>query len=72
MLARHAAQLRRAFEKAWKEIQLLQEQRSIDEEDELQNEPSDDYLKRRLDAAMMMPLPGKHSALPTQSLHLRS
>ena len=72
MLVRHAAQLRRAFEKAWKEIQLLQEQRRIDEEDELQNEPSDDFLKRRLDAAMMMPLPGQRSALPTQNLQLRS
>ncbi len=72
MLARHAAQLRRAYEKAWKEIQFLQSQHETDEEDELQNEPSDAFLKRRLDAAMMMPLPGQRSALPTQNLQLRA
>ena len=65
MLVRHAAQLRRAFEKAWKELQLIQADRKIDEEEELQNEPSDAFLKRRLDAAMMMPLPGAHRATPT-------
>ena len=72
MLVRHAAQLRRAYEKAWKEIQFLQSQHETDEEDELQNEPSDAFLKRRLDAAMMMPLPGQRSALPTQNLQLRA
>ena len=72
MLVRHAAQLRRAFEKAWKEIQLIQADRKIDEEDELQNEPSIAFIKRQLDAVMMGPLPGQRSALPTQNLQLRS
>jgi len=72
MLVRHAAQLRRAFEKAWKELQLIQEDRRMDEEDELQNEPSDAFLKRRLDAAMMMPLPGEHRATPIHRPQLGS
>ena len=58
MLVRHASQLRRAFEKAWKEIQLIQEDRKMDEEDELQNEPSIAFLKRELEAVMTMPPPG--------------
>ncbi|HYI96893.1 MAG TPA: hypothetical protein VEX68_25345 [Bryobacteraceae bacterium] len=59
MLVRHAAQLRRAFEKAWKELQLIQEDRRMDEEDELQNEPDSKYLERRIDAVMAMPLPNQ-------------
>ncbi|HYI97826.1 MAG TPA: hypothetical protein VEX68_30080 [Bryobacteraceae bacterium] len=67
MLVRHAAQLRRAYEKAWKEIQLLQTQQETDEEDELQNEPSAAFFKRQLDAAMTMPLPGERNHLPLHS-----
>ncbi len=63
MLVRHAAQLRRAYEKAWKEIQLIQADRKIDEEGELQNEPTAAFFKRQLDA-VMMPLPGERSATP--------
>ncbi len=59
MLVRHAAQLRRAFEKAWKELQLIQEDRRMDEEGELQNEPDSKYLERRLEAVMAMPLPNQ-------------
>jgi hypothetical protein len=59
MLVRHAAQLRRAYEKAWKELQLIQEQRNMDEDDESQNEPSHDSLERRIEAIMAMPLPGQ-------------
>ncbi|HYI96306.1 MAG TPA: hypothetical protein VEX68_22375 [Bryobacteraceae bacterium] len=58
MLVRHAAQLRRAFEKAWKEIQLIQADRKIDEEEELQNEPNMDDIRRQLEAVMTMPPPG--------------
>ena len=58
MLVRHAAQLRRAFEKAWKEIQLIQADRKIDEEGELQNEPNMDDIRRQLEAVMTMPPPG--------------
>ena len=61
MLVRHAAQLRRAFEKAWKEIQLIQTDRKMDEEEELQNEPSFESIKRQIDALMTMPPPGSLS-----------
>ena len=61
MLVRHSAQLRRAFEKAWKEIQLIQADRKMDEEDELQNEPTIDNLRRQLEAVMTMPPPGSLS-----------
>ncbi len=60
MLVRHAAQLRRAFEKAWKEIQLIQADRQLDEEGDVQNEPSMAFIKRQLDAVMMGPIPGQH------------
>ena len=69
MLVRHAAQLRRTFEKAWKELELLQQYRHDEENDELQNEPSSRSLQRRLDAIMAMPLPGQGpSASNTRSL----
>ena len=38
-LQRHQAQLRRAYEKAWKELELLQAQANSEETEELQNEP---------------------------------
>jgi hypothetical protein len=73
MLVRHAAQLRRAYEKAWKEIQLLQEQRNIDEDGDFQNEPSDAaFFKRQLDAIMMGPLPVGRNVAPIDNPQLRS
>jgi hypothetical protein len=48
MLSRHQSQLRRAYEKAWKEIEALKEQRREEEQANLQNEP-----KRRLTPAMI-------------------
>ncbi|HYI94530.1 MAG TPA: hypothetical protein VEX68_13365 [Bryobacteraceae bacterium] len=59
MLVRHAAQLRRSYEKAWKELELIQEERHIQEDDEVQNEPSNRSLERRIDTLMAMPLPGQ-------------
>jgi hypothetical protein len=59
MLVRHAAQLRRAYEKAWKELQLIQEHRRTDEDFELQNEPRGNFLERRIEEIMAMPLPGR-------------
>ena len=59
MLVRHAAQLRRAYEKAWKELELIQEHRRTDEDFELQNEPRDNFMERRIEAIMAMPLPGR-------------
>ncbi len=72
MLVRHASQLRRAYEKAWKEIQVLQSQHDTDEEDELQNEPTAAFFKRQLDAVMNGPIPGAHHATSIHSPQLRS
>jgi hypothetical protein len=59
MLVRHAAQLRRAYEKAWKELQLIQEHRKSEKNnEELQNEPGDGSLRRKIDAILAMPFPG--------------
>ena len=66
------SQLRRAFEKAWKELQLIQADRKIDEEDELQNEPSMAFIKRQLDAVMTGPIPGAHHSTSIHSPQLRS
>ena len=71
MLVRHAAQLRRAYEKAWKEIQVLQSQHETEDEDELQNEPSFADIKRQLDAVMTGPRPGAHHATSIHSPQLR-
>ena len=54
-----------------KRLQLIQADRNIDEEGELQNEPSAAFFKRQLDA-VMMPLPGERSALPIDNPQLRS
>ncbi len=72
MLVRHSSQLRRAFEKAWKELQLIQADRKIDEEDELQNEPSMAFIKRQLDAVMMGPLPVGRNVMPIDNPQIRS
>ena len=58
MLVRHSAQLRRAYEKAWKEIQLIQADRTMDENGGVQNEPTIESLRRQLEAVMTMPIPG--------------
>jgi hypothetical protein len=48
MLSRHQSQLRRAYEKAWKEIEALKDHRREEEQAKLQNEP-----KRRLTPALL-------------------
>jgi hypothetical protein len=69
MLVRHAAQLRRAFEKAWKELKLIQEDRQLDEEnEEVQNEPNSKYMERRIEAIMAMPLPNQSSRSNHQNI----
>jgi hypothetical protein len=57
-LQRHQSQLRRAYEKAWKELELLQVQRNNSEERPLQNEPNSVSLASQIDAIMAAPLPG--------------
>jgi hypothetical protein len=48
MLSRHQSQLRRAYEKAWQELKNIRQQRSEEQEGNLQNEP-----KPRLTHAMI-------------------
>lgn len=55
MLSRHQGQLRRAYEKAWREVELIQAHRASEEGE--QNEPSDDGVERMIDQLMAMPLP---------------
>lgn len=71
-LLRHSSQLRRSYEKAWKELERIQEHRlaQSDENTELQNEPSSRVpqvsLEAQINALMMMPPPGARN-LQTQN-----
>jgi hypothetical protein len=64
MLSRHQSQLRRAYEKAWKELEILQEHRSqeveepVEEDDEayVQNEPTR-IAPRMIDQFFNAPMP---------------
>jgi hypothetical protein len=64
MLSRHQSQLRRAYEKAWKELEILQEHRSQqveeqveeDEEAYVQNEPTR-IAPRMIDQFFNAPMP---------------
>jgi hypothetical protein len=61
-LQRHQSQLRRAYEKAWRELELIQAQRNNEAEiktTELQNEPGSRRREREImrDAAVMMAMP---------------
>ena len=40
MLSRHQSQLRRCYEKAWRELELIQENRVAESEEDFQNEPT--------------------------------
>jgi hypothetical protein len=46
MLSRHQAQLRRSYEKAWRELELIQENRSAEAEEDFQNEPTAPFTDR--------------------------
>jgi hypothetical protein len=59
-LSRHAAQLRRSYEKAWKELERLQQE---DVEDELQNEPKTVLTEAMLDFLTAPPTP-RRSGIP--------
>ena len=67
MLSRHQSQLRRAYEKAWKEIEALKQQRRQEEQVNLQNEP-----KRRLTPALLdlltAPPVSRNTRFPPNSL----
>ena len=63
MLARHQGQLRRAYEKAWRELELLQDHRRSEEEPEAQNEPGP-KLTRHLVELLTAPPVIPHTFLP--------
>ncbi len=48
MLSRHQAQLRRSYEKAWRELELIQENRSAEAEEDFQNEPTAQFTNRNV------------------------
>jgi hypothetical protein len=61
MLSRHQAQLRRAYEKAWKEIEIIQEQRlhhaAQEAKGRVQNEPSIRITPRMIEQYINAPMP---------------
>jgi hypothetical protein len=63
MLVRHAAQLRRAYEKAWKELEAIQSRRENDDETQLQNEPTDGMTMEMLDILTAPPTPYTNTTL---------
>ena len=73
MLVRHASQLRRAFEKAWKETSAHSEQTAKStKKTNYKTNPAIAFLKRQLDAVMTMPLPGARHAVTVSGPQLRS
>jgi hypothetical protein len=63
-LQRHQAQLRRSYEKAWKELELIQAARGqADEIDEVQNEPTDGLTMEMLEI-LTAPTAMPHSNTP--------
>jgi hypothetical protein len=63
MLSRHQGQLRRAYEKAWKEIEIIQEQRLQHAAQEakaarIQNEPKLKLTPRMIEQFINAPMPG--------------
>jgi hypothetical protein len=61
MLSRHQGQLRRAYEKAWKELELIQEHRSQEAAEEsgerVQNEPNLKITPRMIEQYINAPMP---------------
>jgi hypothetical protein len=60
MLSRHQSQLRRAYEKAWKELELIQEHRKQEaeaEELDVQNEPRPRLTPKMIEQMINTPLP---------------
>ena len=64
-LSRYSGQLRRAYEKAWKELEIIQKERlreeSDDDEFESQNEPTIRLTERMLDLMTAPPPPSEKS-----------
>jgi hypothetical protein len=66
MLSRHQGQLRRAYEKAWKELELIQEHRSQEAAEEsgegVQNEPNLRITPRMIEQFINAPMPHSYRA----------
>jgi hypothetical protein len=71
MLSRHQGQLRRAYEKAWKELELIQEHRSQEESEDLetgvQNEPMLRLTPRAIHAFINAPIPATPQLRPQRN-----
>jgi hypothetical protein len=71
MLSRHQAQLRRAYEKAWKEIEIIQEQRLQQAAQEsgarVQNEPRIRITPRMIEQYINAPMPRSFGAEPRRA-----
>jgi hypothetical protein len=64
MLSRHQSQLRRAYEKAWKELELIQQHRNQEAEIDTQNEPRIRITPRMIEQYINAPMPYMASSLP--------
>jgi hypothetical protein len=68
MLSRHQSQLRRAYEKAWRELELVQEHRNQEAAEDagidLQNEPRPQLTPRMIEQIINAPIPFPKSARP--------
>ena len=64
MLSRHQSQLRRAYEKAWKELELIQEHRNQEAEIDVQNEPRIRITPRMIEQYINAPMPYLNSLRP--------
>jgi predicted nucleic acid-binding protein len=71
MLTRHQAQLRRAYEKAWKEIEIIQEQRlqhaAHEAKARVQNEPRPRITPRMVEQIINAPMPRSYSEQPVMA-----
>jgi hypothetical protein len=68
MLSRHQSQLRRSYEKAWRELELIQEHRNQEAAEDagigLQNEPRPQLTPRMIEQIINAPIPYVSSPRP--------
>jgi hypothetical protein len=71
-LSRYSSQLRRAYEKAWKELEIIQNARQHEEREEEEfesrNEPTVRLTERMLDLMTAPPPPGEKSQAVLEAL----
>jgi hypothetical protein len=75
-LSRYSSQLRRAYEKAWKELEIIQNERQREEREEdeyeSQNEPTGPLTERMLHLMTAPPPPGEKSEALARALLTRT